>query len=253
MGQHWKSSLEDPKSQFGKLHVKQWANSSPERRAELVRMGAFSPEGVAHQHIASGYFSGLSDVGKLIGSGLKIAAPLAGLIPGVGIPLGAVLAAGGSAAGGALHGDKFDLGKTALAGVAGGAGAALTGGQGLTSAGLKTAGSSVGLGGAPSTATAATAAGGVAAKPGILGQVWGGITKNPLKAAQIGLGAMSAVQGAKRAGQADQLINRATAPLPSQNGRINLDSLFADESNPYSRPRGTSLAAASAKRSLAGV
>lgn len=54
-----------------------------------------------------------------LGSVLKIAAPFAGLIPGVGPLVGAGLAAGGSALGGAMHGDRFSLLDTALAGGAG--------------------------------------------------------------------------------------------------------------------------------------
>src|SRR4051812_13545089 len=61
----------------------------------------------------------LGDWDKAIGTGLKFAAPFAGLIPGVGPLAGMALAAGGSALGGQMHGDKFSLLDTALAGGAG--------------------------------------------------------------------------------------------------------------------------------------
>lgn len=71
---------------------------------------------------AGGGFIEPRDGGGFVGSlggVLKTVAPFAGLIPGVGPFLGAGLAAGGSALGGALHGDKFSLLNTALAGGAG--------------------------------------------------------------------------------------------------------------------------------------
>lgn len=70
----------------------------------------------------------LGDFGKTLGSILKVAAPIAGMaIPGLGT-LGAMAVGGlGSAAGGALHGDKFNLGKTLMAGGAAAGGNRLLG------------------------------------------------------------------------------------------------------------------------------
>lgn len=62
---------------------------------------------------------------QALGSILKIGAPIAGMaIPGLGPLFGGLVAGGGSALGGALHGDKFNLGKTLLAGGAGAVGQA---------------------------------------------------------------------------------------------------------------------------------
>jgi hypothetical protein len=53
-----------------------------------------------------------------LGGVFKKLAPLAGLIPGIGVPLGAGIGAAGSALGGAMSGDDFDLGKTLFSGLA---------------------------------------------------------------------------------------------------------------------------------------
>lgn len=82
-----------------------WNELSPGTDQDLPRMK--NPHGF------------LGDWDKAIGKGLKTVAPFAGLIPGVGPLLGAGLAAGGSALGGQMHGDKFSLLDTALAGGAG--------------------------------------------------------------------------------------------------------------------------------------
>lgn len=73
-----------------------------------------------------------------LGGIAKVAAPFAGLIPGVGIPLAAGLGALGNTAGNLMQGNGFDLKGALLSAAAGGAGSALTGGQGFK-----------GLGGAP--------------------------------------------------------------------------------------------------------
>ena len=230
----WKASLEDPKSQFGRLHAMQWQKASPAERQHLVSIGAFTPEGLSHNHIASGYFSGLKDVGHLIGSGLKIAAPFAGFIPGVGPALAAALAAGGSAAGGALHGDRFSLGSTLGAGAAGYAGAKARG-----------AGAATGTPGALHDAAyeSAVGAAGNAAKSGVLSRAWDYVQKNPLKAAQIGLGGLSAIQGAKRQGQSDELLRSSVNRLNTPRVRVDLSDTFADPNNPYALGRGANSSA----------
>lgn len=73
-----------------------------------------------------------------LGGIAKVAAPFAGMIPGVGIPLAAGLGALGNTAGNLMQGKGFDLKGALLSGAAGAAGSALTGGQGFK-----------GLGGAP--------------------------------------------------------------------------------------------------------
>lgn len=71
---------------------------------------------------------GSFNLGKTLGGIAKVAAPLAGaLIPGVGTLGAMAIGAGGSALGGALSGDKFDLGKTLMAGGAAAAGNKLLG------------------------------------------------------------------------------------------------------------------------------
>jgi hypothetical protein len=109
---------------------------------------------------------GSFNLGHALGGILKTAAPFASLIPGVGIPLGAALGAGGSALGGALHGDDFSLGKTLLAGGAGAAGSALLGGQGFHGIGGIPARLGLGGGGAAGGAAPGMGAGGVMAPGG---------------------------------------------------------------------------------------
>jgi hypothetical protein len=55
-----------------------------------------------------------------VGGVLKTLSPLAGMIPGIGMPIGALAGAAGSALGGAMSGDKFNLGKTLLSGATSG-------------------------------------------------------------------------------------------------------------------------------------
>lgn len=222
-----------------KLWAQQVAHASPEQRADLVGRHVISPEGV---YLHQPHRSGLSDLGHVVGSVLKVAAPLAGFIPGIGIPLGAALAAGGSAAGGALHGDKFNLGKTLLAGAAGAGGAALSGAGGAASAGTAAGQTAVpsGLGGAANTAAFANAAplaaGSAAASsaPGILGKIGGFVSGNPGKAARLGFGALGAIQGSQQQGKADDLIKRSLAPLNQPNPYADLN--VGSYGNPYAQP-----------------
>lgn len=171
--------------------------------------------------------TGLKSVGKAVGGVLKTIAPAAALIPGIGIPAAAALAAGGRALGGALSGDRFNLGSTIAAGAMGGAGKALTGlgriGGGIPGAAIDTA----------SEGALRSGGGGIG---GMLGNVGGGILdfikKDPERALRLGLGGMGAIGAAKAQGRANDLTNRALAPLGGVNPYA---SLADDPGNPYSR------------------
>lgn len=171
----------------------------------------------------------------------KKLAPAAVLIPGVGPVLAGAIGAGASLA----HGDK--LGEAVKSGVVGGVGgyglSKLAGGAGLS--GLKTA---VMGSGAPGVAGAA----GATAKSGILGKAIDYVSKNPLKAAQYGSAALSTIQGARRQGQSDKLLNNAVGRLNAPRTPINLSSMFADPNDPYRGGGGTNRAAGAARASLSG-
>lgn len=176
--------------------------------------------------------TGLRSVGKAVGGVLKTIAPAAALIPGLGIPLAAGLAAGGRALGGALSGDKFNLGGTLAAGAAGAAGSAALGGQGY-----RGVGSLFGGGGgaaidpaAEGALRGATGGGG----GGLLGGAWDFIKSDPERAARLGLGAVGALQASQAAGRADDLQKRALAPLYG-NSPNPFANVGVDEGNPYSR------------------
>lgn len=168
----------------------------------------------------------------------KKLAPAAVLIPGVGPVLAGAIGAGASLA----HGDK--LGEAVKSGVVGGVGgyglSKLAGGAGLS--GLKTS----------LLGTGAKGAAGAAAKSGILGKAWDYIGKNPLKAAQYGSAALSTIQGARRQGQSDKLLNNAVGRLNAPRSPIDLSSMFADPNDPYRSGGGPNRAAASARASLSG-
>lgn len=122
-----------------------------------------------------------------LGGIAKVAAPFAGMIPGVGIPLAAGLGALGNTAGNLMQGNGFDLKGALLSGAAGAAGSALTGGQGFKGLGgiPQRMGISGGLPAAPSPAAiqGAAAASGVAAPAasggagGVMGAIGNGISK----------------------------------------------------------------------------
>lgn len=148
---------------------------------------------------------GLKSVGKVAGSAMKIAAPFAGMIPGVGTLAGIGLGAGGNALGNLLSGKKQSLSGIATSGAAGGAGSALTGGQGFK-----------GLGNIPSSLGNVGAA---LKKPGMLGsnQPGGGFDMGKL--ASVGMagvnmaGNMSKQKSAQKYGDAqidmrNQLMSR---------------------------------------------
>lgn len=73
--------------------------------------------------------------GKVVGKGLKVAAPFASLIPGVGLPLAAGLGAGGSLVGDLFQGKSPSLSSAALSGLGAGAGSLALGGKGFKGAG----------------------------------------------------------------------------------------------------------------------
>ena len=124
-----------------------------------------------------------------LGGIAKVAAPFAGMIPGVGIPLAAGLGALGNTAGNLMQGKGFDLKGALLSGAAGAAGSALTGGQGFKGLGGAPArmGLTDGLPGAPGAGAinaAASASGmpAMAAAPatgggGVMGAIGNGISK----------------------------------------------------------------------------
>lgn len=100
--------------------------------------------------MGKGFKKVLKGIGKVAGGALKIASPLAGLIPGVGLPLSAALGAGGNLLGRALSGNKTfgNIGQTLASGAGAAGSAALSGGQGvgglLKSPALSTIGKTIG-------------------------------------------------------------------------------------------------------------
>lgn len=92
------------------------------RNHALMMLSKLDPQAGAPEYHEERDGGGL--VGS-IGGVLKKLAPMAGLIPGIGMPIGALAGAAGSALGGAMSGDKFDLGSTLGAGIASGGAAAL--------------------------------------------------------------------------------------------------------------------------------
>lgn len=176
-----------------------------------------------------GKFSGpLGAIGKVV---TKVAPYALPFIPGLG-----PIAAGALSAGVGLAGGK-NLKQSLTQGALTGGASALLGGQGYK-----------GVGGAFDRAKGAIKAAGATG----IGKA---IAKDPLKAATIGLSGLSAIQGAKRAGQADTLINRATSAIPTlaAPARVDLSSMFADPTNPYATaPNVPKRAAGAARYALAG-
>lgn len=209
-------------------------------------------------------------LGKTLGGVLKVAAPIAALaIPGLGPLASAAIAAGGSAAGGVLSGDKFNLGKTALAGVAGYGGNKLLGGQGIK--GIGGIPERLGIGGGPDVGGApmpggvnpalgnATQSGqGVlasATQTGGKGIFGSGISGGDLmKYLPLASGALGAVGSYQNGAKADDLRQKAMGyaegdylsrspfrekalaqvnqPMPTA---PDLSAVFADPGNPYNR------------------
>lgn len=206
-----------------------------------------------------------------LGSILKVAAPIAGaLIPGVG-PLGAMAIGGlGSAAGGALHGDKFNLGKTIAAGGAAAAGNKLLGNglgnvggtHGIGGPGAGEPGSSSTGGNTPSASGGGAAAGqtGGSDPLGRFGKIGDAIQKY----GPLGLGVAGTLENANAQGAATDLRNKgidyatndwnARAPIRDAartrllapiGPRRDLSSTYEDPTDPYKRPKVAPLGAGS--------
>jgi len=154
---------------------------------------------------------------KTLGKVAKFAAPIVGMIPGVGtIPAAALGGLGGLASGGGLKG--------MLAGAAGGAAGGLAGGALGKIGGLSKVGGFLKSAGLGPLDVAGLALGGIGAVQG---------AKSQGKANAINADVLKALQAqeAQRAGLRDQLMARLGQPQP---GREDLSSLFASE-NPFAR------------------
>lgn len=207
------------------------------------------PGEMFHKHAeftkARGVYQGKS-LGQVLGKVVKTAAPIAALaIPGVGPLAAAGIAAGGRVAGRALEGESFDPLDAAKYGVTGAAGNAALGGQGYK------AFTGGGGGGVASAADVASGGGGQVpgGGGGVLGKLGDWVTDDPLRAAQLGLGAVNAVQGQQAANQANKYRAAALSRI-AQPPREDLSSIFADQ-GPYSGG-GSGTAKRAAVRALAG-
>lgn len=184
----------------------------------LVSNAGGALENVGNAFAGKGSFFG--DLGK----GAQSAAPLAMFIPGVNALAAGAIAAGASGAGHLLeHGSKTKLsdlaGNAALSGLEAGAGKfALDK-----------------LGGVGKLAKSATS------KTGVLTKIGTYVRKHPLDAAQMALAGVGTVQGAQRAGKADQMRSDAFAHLDT-NPTIDLGALQTDPYSPYKRKRTAPLA-----------
>jgi len=176
---------------------------------------------------ATVYF--LGGLVKGIGKVAQVAAPIVGMVPGVGAPL----AAGIGVAGGLLSGGGL---KGALKGAAGGALGGLSG---------KLFGAVSGLGGAAGGA----AGGGGGGLGGLIKGVGGFLGKN----APTILGGIGAIQNARDRTRQQDIINRQLGQndaalarrrmleerviqgIGQQPDRPDLSSIFADPSNPFAR------------------
>ena len=174
----------------------------------------------------------LGDILGTIGDVGKFAAPLAGLIPGVGIPLAAGLGAGAGALG-KLNDEDKSFGSV-LGSMAGGAAMG-------------------GLGGLGGKALEGAGAGSRLANLGSL------ISKNPMQAAQLGGAGLSAIQGSRQQAKVNKLIEEELArqkaldeqKMPYQQmlmkrmeemigQRPDMAAIFAGSQNPFAAPVGGS-------------
>lgn len=186
-----------------------------------------------------GKFSGpFGKIAKVVTDVAPYAAPF---IPGVGPLAAAAISGGAGLASG--KGLKRSLTQAALSG----AGSALLGGQGI--GGLKSLPGKISSV-ARSATSAAPAVEGAAGKS-TLRKITDFLTEDPLRTAQLGLGAVNAVQGARSAGQAEDL-RRAALSRITQPGPVDLSDIFADERNPYSGSRGPNRAKRAAVAALQG-
>jgi hypothetical protein len=104
-----------------------WATADARNYGKMLLAKADPSYQAQYDHANDGSFKPMHALGGV----MKFAAPFAGMIPGVGIPLAAGLGAGGNALGNLAQGNGFDLKGALLSGAAGAAGSALTGGQGF--------------------------------------------------------------------------------------------------------------------------
>lgn len=202
--------------------------------------------------IGGGIVKGLKGGAKFIGGAAKKAAPIVGLIPGVGTVAGGLIGAGGSLLSDVGSGRRISLGQALKSGATGAlsglAGAKLLGGKGLPGL-LSRAKGFLGGGGAPRTDTGvspsvvdeagnvirAAGGGGVGTAGGgggILGRIKDFITSNPARAASLGIAGAGLISGARREGEADSLLKAARARLAEPEAE-DLSGLFAGSGNPY--------------------
>jgi hypothetical protein len=211
---------------------------------QLTKAGITPSQGVEWKGHSHNVFS---QAGRALAPVLKIAAPIAAFaIPGLGPLAAAGLAAGGTELGSVLGGQNAlkALPGAALTGAATGAGraalGALSGAAGGAAGGAAEGAGGGGLGG--TLKSIGTGLGVINAS----GQL------NPLRLAQLGLGAASLVQGTKQQAKADQMLGRATAPInvPTPD----LTPILGQPYNPYSPgyqpPQGQNPAQLAALRSL---
>lgn len=172
-----------------------------------------------------GKYSGvLGKIGKAVTTLAPIAAPF---IPGVGPLAAAAISAGARAGTRAIEGKSFDLGDTLKYGAGSYIGAKALGGRGVKAL--------IGGAGKPGVTDAVSGAAGAAGAGGggggnLIDRAIGWAGKHPLDAAQIALAGIGTVQGAQRAGQADQLRRRA---LSSVDPNAPFNAGLPDETDPY--------------------
>ena len=188
----------------------------------------------------------------VLGKAVKLvskAAPLAALIPGVGVPAAAAIGAAGRLAGGG------GVKGAVIGGLEGGAGAALLGGEGYKGLGGVVDRAKDLIGGKVATegANVGKRVGGLVGSGGLLSKASKGVG-GPLNLASLGLAGANAIQSAQAGGRANQALDRALSALPTQAPpqREDLSSLFADPANPYSGGMPPKRAARSAAAALAG-
>lgn len=185
-----------------------------------------SNAGAAVEKVGNAFAGKGSFFGDL-GSAAQSAAPLAMFIPGVGPVLAAGIGAATSAGGNLLeHGKRAKLSD--VAGQAGLAGLEAGGGK-FALGKLSGAGSAVndGIEGAVKSPSFLSRA----INSPVAGKIGQFVTKHPLDAAQLALAGVGTVQGAQRAGAADELRSQAFAGL-DPNATIDLSGQLP---TPYRR------------------
>ena len=163
----------------------------------------------------------LQTAGKDLGGLLKVAAPFASLIPGVGIPLGMALGAGGHFLGSELSGQGADLGGSLLAGGEAGLGGVAKGA--LSGSGSGGLGSLTGKGGLGNILQLGTAA---------LGSLQGAKSLDQQQALQQQQIAQANAEQGNRNLLQNQAVRGLAAPPPTA---PNLGSLYAGSQNPFAQ------------------